>query len=55
MALILIIALAVVLYFYGRSVAVQLSKSFREAGIFALVLLAVLALIALVCLPQFNL
>lgn len=55
MAILLGIALLAVTYFYGRSIAVQLSKSFREAGIFLLVLLGVLAIAVLAFYSNYNL
>lgn len=47
MAAVLILLLVAVMVLYGRSVATTLQKSVREAGIYLLVLLALVAIVAL--------
>ena len=47
MAAVLILLLVAVMVLYGRSVATTLQKSVREAGIYLLVLLALIAIAAL--------
>jgi len=53
MAILLGLGLIAVLFFYGRAILVQLSKSFREAGIFILVLLGVIAMFVLIIYASF--
>lgn len=52
MAILLGILLLVVLYFYGRSISVQLTKSLREAWIYVLIVLAVVAIASIVLMYQ---
>jgi len=48
MAILLGIGLLLALFFWGRSVATTLGKSLREAGIYVLVLLGMIAIGTLV-------